>query len=770
MKVASIFPYQIKNRELFYNRNHDAVPLLERDKYWDQQIRNVIEGRWINDEGTWIHMMPKLDWQINIFVGSVVTTKFNTKKVSFLTLTDREWIIFTYLLCCYGFSGYSEDEFFTSNLVVDYVERNVELDFFQRQQIDSNPNIYDKHGKMKKYVRAWDYLTEHYLVKEPQGKPLGKILYENDMMDATIMGARNSTKTMAVAGGHVCHEYFTGGVRDWEYIGDLGVNNNRFGIGSVDSKKVRGFSDVILDFYKNMPGKYNKDGIILPSPLYRRLVGAWGEGEVKHQYTDSITKEIKGSGSTLEFGVYQNAALFVGGRRFTIIREEFGLIDDIVTVIGAEAETLKNKTEGVKLGIAVNLGTSGFLKKIEGPKTVFYNPARFGCYGIPNYWEKPDSLIGLFMPDYYVDSRYKDKNGNTIIQDAYNASVARVKLLEENHASGQEIRDHELNNPNWPSQMFLDAQSGKLCSDLARIRRVRLLEQGCPRTVGDFSYDEKGKVIFTANPRGTVIDNYSSQTTKQPKKNSWVIYEMPIKGAQKGLYRITYDTIRSDGDGKTDDASMASIIVRKLFDLSKKGKQNTVVARYTGRPGSKDKTHEQAIFAAEFYNALVLHEDDVGDFPSYCRTKKKARFMAPTPYLGSSMKISGNAIFNVGIKMGDNAELKDYGLTALNEFLTTEIGYDDDNGGLPVRNIDNIDDLLILDEIANYGEGNFDNISAMILHAIWDRADAGTVFDPGDIDQQKKKSNNAREMYEMAMRNLGYSQAYMPKIYQNATN
>lgn len=71
MEVASLFPYQIKNRNLFYDRDHDSVPLLDRDAYWDSRLRKSIEGWWVNDNGTWVCMLPELDWFINVFVITV---------------------------------------------------------------------------------------------------------------------------------------------------------------------------------------------------------------------------------------------------------------------------------------------------------------------------------------------------------------------------------------------------------------------------------------------------------------------------------------------------------------------------------------------------------------------------------------------------------------------------------------------------------------------------------------------------------------------------
>lgn len=771
LKPVNLFPYQIKNRSLYYDRDHDNLSILERRPHWERVIRKAVIGDWINDEGTWVHMLPMCSWHMNIFVGEVITDyKKKTKTINYLELTDREMIFSAYLTGCLGFSGYDGDEFFTSNYVVDLMERGEELDFVDRNALDENPEIYDKHGKLKKYVHPWDYLTKKYLVEEPQGKPLGNILYGNPVLDGMFFGARNSAKSMFTA-SHVVHELFTGGIRQWttleNYLKELKETQIKINIGAPDSGKLTDFGRICQNFYNNMPGRYLKGGKNLTPPLYKRMVGSWTDpGTLIHKYIDGKSNEERG-GSLLKLGIYTKANLkvMVGGRRQGGVREEVGLIEDLETIMEAEDEVYRNKTDGLKMGPVINLGTSGFLKYIKGVRAVFYNPDRNGIFSIPNYWENEKKRIPLFIPDYYVDRRYKDKQGNTIIADAYKASVKKVNDLVEQHASPQKIRDKELNNPNWPSQMFLDSVINVLPSDLARMRRLYLEEHGYYHVKGHLKRDEKGKVYFERDDKCIVLLDYNPKTTEVHKNNGWIQFEPPIKNAPKGLYRVTYDTVRSAGLGRTDDASLVSIVVKKGFDISGKGKQNCPVFRWTGRFADPDKNHEMAVMAAEYYGCQVLHEEDVGDFPTYVKNKKKWRLMMPTPQYNSTIKISGHAIFNVGVKIGEDPELKAHLIQLFATHLERELGYDEN--GVPIRGIDTYDDMLILDEIAQFGEGNFDNISAMLIHMLADKAEVEKVYGSEEKDGEKKKGNKAREMAHLAMMNLGYSSEYIAKFSEN---
>ena len=757
MEVASLFKYEIKDRNLFYDRDHDSVALLDRDFYWDNRLKKSIEGQWIKDaDGTWVHMLPELDWYINVFVFTV-TDENKNRRVNKPELTDKEFIFANYYSCCYGFSGYEEDEFFTCHRIIEDIEKDRKIDSYGQKILDNNKFLYDSHGKIKKFINPWEYLRKHYLVEEPQGKPLGLALYQNEWSDGFIMGTRNSGKSV-FASGNITHKFYTGGIRRWKDIDKILTINNRFGVGSFDADKVDDIANTIHNFYNNFPGGYDKDGVKLPPPLFMKLQGEWkSPGSVKNEYIDFETKRTKGTGSLIDFGCYKNnKKLFVGGRRAFILYDEIGLEEEPGTIITAEKETLRDGHRGEKIGIGMRQGTSGFVKHLAGVKDVFFKPRAYSTFGIPNYWSAPDSDIALFMPHYYTNDKYKDDQGNTILEDAYNASVRIIEELIENGASAKAIMEAEQNTPNWPDQMFTDVSSTILPGDLAKVRRARILKDGVWREIGRLKRNPgSGSVYFEKDPRATVIDNYTTKTTRVTKDNGWVIYEHPVRTTKPGLYKITYDPVRSDGLGKTDDASLVSIIVKKGYDLSSKGKQNNIVARWTGRLITKDKNHEQAILAAEYYDATILHEEDIGDFITYCRKNKKTKYLAITPDTTGKLKISGNSVYNFGIKVEGNIDFKTHGLELFDEYLKTPIDGIDEDTDLAYMNIDELDALLILDEIIQYNStDNFDNISAMIIHMIWDRSDVMQKFETKESGNSRP--NKSREMYEFAMRNLGY--------------
>lgn len=766
MEIPSIFPYQIKDRNLFYQRDHDKVPLLYHNDYWDDQIKKAIIGAWIKDGDTWVFMMPKLYWYINF--GVITLTTKEGRMPGPPNLTDREWIIMTYILCCLGFSGFDGDEFFTCHHLVEKVENGIVLDRVENQELDETKSIYDKHGKLKKFIDPWEYLTRHYLLKEPQGIPLGEICYDNPMSDGFIFGTRNTGKTYIISVGYLAHEFFTGGIKRWEDMPKINDSRMLFGVGGPKKTTVTNFIDVFRYFHKNMPGGINREGMFRQPDLYRKITGT---DPLKHEYRGPHD-EVLGSLSKINLGVYELGALdlFVGDRYTGIIEDEVGLNPHVETSFLAEKNSTYDKVLGKKIGINLKAGTSGFIDFVEGSKNIFYGPKKWGVFGIPNYWEKPSQKIGLFLPSYYVNEKYKDKNGNTFIKESYDKLEADLVEMETNGATGPQIREWMQNNPNWPSEMFMSSNASPLPSDLMRMRRIQLDQSGelqYSRVIGKLVRVSKNTVRFEKDPRGIVIDHYTSQNSKLEKDTCASVYEMPIVTAEPGLYKMTYDPVRSDGKGKTDDASFCAIVVYKGFDMSKEGIQNNIVFTWLFRTDSLDGNHDIAMMVSDFYNGCqILHEDDVGGFTGYARRKGKIHRLAATPQMVNNIKISGNALSKVGINTGSNSQLKMVGLRLYSDWLLEELpGKErEEEDEQKFTNLDGIMDMRILDEGAQYDiEGNYDITTCMCILCIWLKTENTKVY---KSEVTEKTTDTMRELYRIAMERSGQ----IPKLRTHEAN
>src|SRR5690606_36594678 len=176
-KCVDLFPYDIQDVNAFYHRNHpEYFPRTkEWNHYWAEQWKYIIEGRWIKDKDTWVYMMPKLYYYINFGTIELQGRAAGHRPLGPPKLRDNEWIIFTYLFCCQGFSGFEGDRTHTCNTVVrDILDEDSDVTIETASYLTDECFIdNDRRNGLKTYVDAWHYLTQHYLIDSKPEKPLG---------------------------------------------------------------------------------------------------------------------------------------------------------------------------------------------------------------------------------------------------------------------------------------------------------------------------------------------------------------------------------------------------------------------------------------------------------------------------------------------------------------------------------------------------------------------------------------------------------------------
>ena len=217
LKDYDLFLYKMKDRELFYQRDHYKNISPESftfENYWNDFWKRCLEGEWINDKGTWVYFMPKLFYYVNYvkIIGNEEGDEDSRTEMS-PDLSSLEWLQYSYLLLCDGFSGFEEDDIYTCNKLVWRLANGFFINKYQRKKLE---NCYQPNGELKIYVDPWEYLTRFYLVDNPSDKPLGKALYENSRENGIFMGSRGTAKSYCLYGGDLLHEWTFGGVRTFE--------------------------------------------------------------------------------------------------------------------------------------------------------------------------------------------------------------------------------------------------------------------------------------------------------------------------------------------------------------------------------------------------------------------------------------------------------------------------------------------------------------------------------------------------------------------------
>lgn len=728
-KLVSLFPYQIKNVNGFYQRNHpknqhpDSVVFR---KYWSSFLEKSIEGCWINDRGTWVFMMPKLFFYINY---AKISADDERQMIS-PRLRDNEWILFTYILCVDGFSGFELDEEYTCH------------DYIRRWELGQNPKLketFDEHldeiefknipssckktdGTFKKYIDAWTYLTRHYLLDNPAEKPLGQALYENTRYNGCVLSARGVGKSYTMFMGDFLHEFIFNGVKR---VKDLKRVNEKllFGMGASDGTYISKSIKNVSAFYDRMPGQYrysDPQKRNYMGPFYKLVQGTWKVGEE----TKHIVKFKNGrtfiDSSVVYISVLTKDKTKIGaGDRFRrVYIEEFGFLEEALEVHSANKDSLK--AEGVKIGSVFYTGTGGDLKKVKEPKRIFDNPRAYDIFGIPDYWTNESKKIGLFVPVHYADKRYKDENGNTRLE------IVHKTLLEKRKKDIEEMDSVSYDtsisyNPMEPKEI-LRSNSGSLMpkreaqDQLSRLDTFDIFKKRAQ--IGSFKYNplEPSGVSWEKdmeNKLRPILDLDNEDTPGFTKDGAWIIYEQPPQYIPEGLYWIIYDPAKKSGDGE----SYHSILVYKSFFIgNEKTLYDTFVAELLCRKETLADNYHEVIKAARYFNARIFPEINVAGFVEWCKDNKLWYLLEADAY-NVEKEISPDAkrsYYKVGVDMNSKRK-KQYAIRKLRDWLL-DIKESDPLTGVPsVRTIDWIFSKRLLNEIIAFEDGeNFDHISSAL--------------------------------------------------------
>lgn len=734
--AVDMFPYKIKNRELFYDRNHPtniSPESFEYEIYWGSKLKNYLEGRWVDDEGTWVFMPPKLDFYINY----VVIVDEDRRKIK-PRLRDNEWILGTYDLCSEGFSGFELDEEFTCHDIVariediEYRKKQGEKNVFELQKwesdiLESSPNVKKKDGTYKKYINAWEYLTEHYLLTHKKDFPLGKALYENNKYDEMILAARACAKSFYTFGGSFSHEWLTNGAKNVEDFYKDGSTQKLFGAGSARRDQLERSLGIVKRLYNDMPGSYSygvdskgKEDKV-EGFLYKRVIGTWDVGSKTEHKVENVDNTPAINGNVFQSSVITPDAVasFAGDRMAMIIIEEVGFLGYVKTVRSAFRNSLEVGKK--KVGKAKYLGTGGLAEEIKEAKEMFESPEAFSIFALHNYFDKNRAgKIGLFLSVVYQAEELKDYNGNTILEEALIDAIQKREREYEN-ADSTSFWEFIAYNPLYPKEML--RPSTKSVLPVAEMSEWRGLMQEmdiwkAKSSIGTFRWNaqEEIKVEWKRDIEQnlTPINSWGKDKELLNRSGCWIMYEDVMFQRPENLYYILYDPAAQGGEG----TSLHSILVYKhKFTGGDKSMQETFVAEFIGRKDTLEKNYEEVIKAAMYYGAKILPETNVPGFVDWCERKGYAHYILnePRKVMSEVRRAPQMNYYRKGLRVDEH--INKWSLNRYADWLNTPVLIDDD--GTPMkRRFQNIYSLRLLDESINFvmdRKTEFDHMSSALL-------------------------------------------------------
>ena len=773
--VPDLFPYKMQQRDLFYLRDHPIQLPPESavyDQYWGDFEKKCIEGHWVEDKGgTWVYMMPKLFYFIN-YVTIVSASRTRIKPY----LRDIEWIMYTFWLCCEGFSGFENDDKYTSHYLAKKMLDGT-IDDVEKDKIP--PSCFNKKKELKEYVDPWTFLTRTYLIDDPRG-PLGRPLYspskksksnpESGLLDTLnrlngfILSSRGIGKTLTMFQGIVMHEYTFGGVKFMEDLQNTG-RQLIIGLGCGTQTQLERSMNTMKSFYDNQPGKYRYEDTDDPDYMgafYKNYQGSFVVGKsFQHIIKGGAGgNQIEHFGSTIQSGVLGTGKgdILAGDRQRLIVLEEFGLLGKLLEEVFNSAKD-SMKLDKKKVGHLLGGGTGGNLKKIKEPKKVWENPDGYEAFGIPNYWSgKPDKKVGLFISCLYQYRDYDDGQGNINLMSA----LARFKKDKKKWAGEMDslaFSSELMQNPLVPRDMLIsNARSiypkREAQHQLSDIEENDLWQKFANTGTLEWSKtDPRKEVKFVKDMDHTnrAITEYSPDFDKVNKAGRFVMFETPSEFIPDYTYFVCYDpTVPKDDDG----TSLNGVVVYKHFNSNKGWLSDGIAAVWVGRMPTLEENYEQVIKIAKYFNAKIFVETNTGGFIKWCEDRGHFNMLQADSYRLEKELGQGKWKRNyhqVGCQM--TGRKKVYATSKLRDWLMEPRSVDAVTGAPMKRNINLIFSKRILNELINHNpEGNYDLLSCLLLLMIL--MDQLNYLEP--IEEQEnihRDGYNATRMLQKSGRN-----------------
>ena len=361
--------------------------------------------------------------------------------------------------------------------------------------------------------------------------------------------------------------------------------------------------------------------------------------------------------------------------------------------------------DGATYGLMVAYGTGGTMgADFEGLKDLFYEPRGYNCLSIENTWD--DSMsgteCGFFVPQYYNMRDYMDSNGNSLIIQAREYEQLRRNEVITHASDRNSIDRYICERPFTPEEATLNISANifpkkELLAHLNYIRThesVRKFKQ-----VGDLLNDSSGALKWDPSPKPKDITKYRLNDLDD-KAGQVVIWEHPCENPPYGLYIMGCDPY--DHDQASSSTSLGSVFVYKRFQTFEKWNE-TVVAEYTGRPGTVDEFYEIVRKLAIYYNAKILYENEKKGLFIYFSHKHCEYLLADQPNeLIRDISQDSKVVRGKGIHM--NKFVKQYMELRIKDWLNEE--YEPGK-----KNLTKLLSEPLLEELIAYNQdGNFDRV------------------------------------------------------------
>ena len=423
-----------------------------------------------------------------------------------------------------------------------------------------------------------------------------------------------------------------------------------------------------------------------------------------------------------------------------ILFEEAGKFPNLKDTVKATLPTLSDGTSvtGQILIFGTGSGAEDAEDDWEDFAEIFYNPVEYNMQVFENKYDEDffNESCSFFFPDMMNQIGNIDTQGNSLKEAAVKYRKDAFDKIKTSSKKGLSALNGFLQEyPNKPGEAFLVSNNNDFPTQLLKARHSKLTTGGLHKTIGlnIELYKEDGEIRYR------ILNDAEPLLDWKPKfldlSGNVIQYEPPIKDAKKGTYVIGLDPIRETSKTKGIISANAAYVHKGDNNFSYMG--NVIVASYIGRPRSQDAYYQQLMLLAEYYNADIMHENEVIDVRNYFRRKKKLHLLAAEPKEVINLHIEDSGVSrDYGIHMAE--KIKIAGLKYIGEWLMEEMS----NGTLVVENIPCpglCEELIKYNRLKDKnGSANYDRIMALMLLLFQRQQDEeGTIY--GDNTVKSKR-------------------------------
>lgn len=273
--------------------------------------------------------------------------------------------------------------------------------------------------------------------------------------------------------------------------------------------------------------------------------------------------------------------------------------------------------------------------KREGKRTGnryvrYFTPAYEGYQGFIDKFG--DSVVGEPTHEQYQYLVDKWVGKSELEEDDIKMGARAYLLSLREGLTGDELEEEIRQNPFDEDEMFMAANTDCVFNSFNIRKQIKYLEDNQPLL---------REVIFYRDMDQTIRwrDAFSGE-----KSFCWKILSFP--SVEKTNVFEYYNNKRRPGctsegvigvDGYSNEqggrkyGSKASAWIFRKFNINDPHNTGLFIGHLYGRPATKDKLHEQILFAAEYYGYKVAYEHNSDDYMSYYRGRGRIEYLMRYP-------------------------------------------------------------------------------------------------------------------------------------------